>query len=74
MRCNDTGFAGRTTVAEILPVDLEIQRLVSGRASDAEIERVGREHGMTTMYESGLRKVWQAQTTIDEVLQATRVM
>ena len=61
-------------MAEILPVDLEIQRLISSRAADADIERVARERGMTTMYESGLRKVWQAQTTIDEVLQATRVM
>jgi general secretion pathway protein E len=73
-RCNETGFAGRTTVAEILPVDAEIQRLMSARAADADIERVARERGMTTMYESGLRKVWQAQTTIDEVLQATRAM
>jgi general secretion pathway protein E len=72
--CNETGFAGRSTIAEILHIDSEIHRLISVRASDSDIDRVARERGMAGMYEDGVRKVWQAQTTIEEVLRATRVI
>ena len=41
--------------------------------SDAEIDAAARAGGMVNMYETGAAKVWRGETTIDEVLRATRM-
>jgi len=71
--CGHTGYAGRTTIAELMVVDAEIERLVLSTASDAALEQAARTKGMATMYEAGMTKVWNGVTTIDEVLSVTRV-
>jgi general secretion pathway protein E len=71
--CSGTGFSGRTTIAEVLPVTSVIHRLIASKASDADIEAAAREGGMATMYESGIAKAWRGETTVEEVLRATRV-
>ena len=71
--CSGTGFSGRTTIAEVLPVTSNIHRLIASKVSDADIETAARKGGMATMYESGATKAWHGETTIEEVLRATRV-
>ena len=71
--CGGTGFSGRSTIAELLLVDTEIHRLVLAGASDSEIDASARERGMTSMYASGAHKVWRGETTVEEVLRATRM-
>ena len=71
--CSGTGFSGRTTIAEVLPVTSVIHRLIASKDSDADIEAAAREGGMATMYESGIAKAWRGETTVEEVLRATRV-
>jgi general secretion pathway protein E len=72
--CHGTGFAGRTTIVEILPLDPAINTLVASRSDDREIERVARERGMLSMYENGAGKAWSGITTIEEVLRATKTV
>jgi general secretion pathway protein E len=48
--------------------------LILGRTTEREITDAARGTGMTSMYEDGLSKVWHGETTIDEVLHATRVI
>ncbi len=72
-QCGGTGFSGRSTIAELLPVDAEIHRLVLAAASDAQIDAAAREAGMISMYASGAGKVWRGETTVEEVLRATRM-
>ena len=71
--CGHSGFSGRTTIAELLVVNTDLQRLVLSTASDADLERAARGAGMRSMYEIGLAKVWAGETTIEEVLRATRM-
>src|SRR5262249_37512228 len=71
--CRGSGFSGRTTIAELLLVDADIHRLILSATSDAEIDRVARERGMVNMYETGAAKVWRGETTVEEVLRATRM-
>ncbi|MGJ5222216.1 GspE/PulE family protein, partial [Bradyrhizobium oligotrophicum] len=71
--CGHTGFSGRSTIAEMLVVDEECQSLVLAKAADTAIERAARAGGMQSMYDLGVRKVWRGETTIDEVLRATRM-
>jgi general secretion pathway protein E len=72
--CHHSGFSGRTTIAELLPITQSIQALVQSRRSDIEIDQAGRNGGMTSMYEDGVDKVWRGETTMEEVLRATRVV
>ncbi len=66
-------ISGRSTIAEILLVDSAVQHLILTMKSDADIDQTAREHGMISMYETGAAKVWQGDTTIEEVLRATRM-
>jgi general secretion pathway protein E len=74
VECGQSGFSGRTTIAELLLVDAGIHRMIQESSSDVEVERAARSAGMGTMYESGIAKVWRGETTIEEVLQATRMV
>jgi general secretion pathway protein E len=72
-QCGGTGFSGRSTIAELLLVDAEVHRQVLTGASDSEIDASARARGMTNMYASGAHKVWRGETTVEEVLRATRM-
>ena len=70
-KCALTGYSGRSGIFEILVVNDEIQRMIFDKASAIDIRQRGRELGMRTLREDGLRKVVIGSTTLDEVLRAT---
>jgi len=72
-KCSGVGFVGRSTIAEILPVDADFHHLILSNASDVQVEAAARDRGMINMYGMGAIKVWCGETTIDEVLRATRM-
>jgi general secretion pathway protein E len=72
--CNGTGYSGRTTIAELLEFTAGIQSMVLSGAPDNEIDESARREGMIGMYDDGLCKAWRGETSLDEVLRATRVM
>ena len=71
--CGGLGFTGRATIAEILLVNADIHRLILSGTSESQIDDAARKMGMISMYETGAAKVWRGETTIDEVLRATRM-
>jgi general secretion pathway protein E len=70
--CAGTGFRGRTTILEILPMTDAIRRLVLDRAAAGDIRQAAIAGGMRTMLAHGLTKAAAGITTIEEVLGATR--
>jgi general secretion pathway protein E len=70
-RCSGSGYRGRQGVFEVLEVTDPIRRLIGTRADDAEIERVARGQGMTTIIEDGLAKCRAGVTSVDEILRVT---
>ncbi len=68
---NPTGYFGRTTIMEFLVMSDSIRRLIMQHAGMGEIEEQARKEGMRTMFEDGLVKSLQGQTTIEEVLRVT---
>ncbi len=66
-RCNNTGYRGRTVIAEIAPFDLRLQRFFD---KDKNFDDIGR-LGYRSMFEDGLLKVMEGKTTLDEVLRVT---
>ncbi|WP_439542613.1 GspE/PulE family protein [Hyphomicrobium sp.] len=71
--CKGSGFRGRTTISELLVIDDELRAAIKRVATDREIEDLAKRRGMQTLYQNGLDKVFGGETTIEEVLRATRV-
>ncbi len=69
--CNNTGYKGRIGLFEVLEVTDEIQELILSGASSAEIRRKAIEQGMVTLRRSGLEKIKQGITSIEEVVRET---
>jgi type IV pilus assembly protein PilB len=69
--CNDTGYKGRIGMYEVMDVGENIQELILVGASAREIRRKAVEEGMLTLRQSGLVKVKNGLTTLDEVLRET---
>jgi type IV pilus assembly protein PilB len=70
-RCNNTGYKGRVACVEVLDVSEEIRELILSGASSVEIKRKGLEEGMVSLRRSGLQKIKDGLTTIEEVLRET---
>jgi general secretion pathway protein E len=69
---NPTGYYGRTTIMEFLVMTDNLRRMIMQHAGMGDIEEAARKEGMRTMYEDGLVKALQGQTTIEEVLRVTQ--
>ena len=66
--CNFKGFAGRIGIFEVLPITRNMQKLIAENANVIELSKQARNEGMMTILESGLLKVKQGITTLEEVL------
>ena len=71
--CKESGFRGRQGIFELMMVDEHFHEPIIKRASAQEYFRLAREQGMRTMFEDGLRKALNGQTTIEELLRVTRL-
>lgn len=69
--CRHTGYRGRTGIFEVLPVDDEIRKEITGRSSTERIREAALRKGMVTLRDDGWRKVRDGVTTIPEVLRVT---
>ena len=69
--CFNTGYKGRTSVCELLPVTSEVQKLVLDKASADEIKKVAREQGMRTLREVAIEKVLAGITSPTEMMRVT---
>ncbi|HQR45395.1 MAG TPA: type IV-A pilus assembly ATPase PilB [Thermoanaerobaculia bacterium] len=70
-RCNSTGYKGRVALIEVLEVSEEIREMILSGASSIEIKRKGIEEGMLSLRRSGLVKIKEGITTIEEVVRET---
>ncbi len=71
--CHGTGYSGRTTIAEILPMDPRLRELIVEHASEARIDAQARESGMQSLHQCGMAKVRAGETTVEEVFRVTGV-
>ena len=71
-QCEQSGFHGRTTILEVMPMTDALGREVLSHADATRLRRVARETGARSMREDGLRKALAGITTVEEVERATR--
>lgn len=69
--CGNTGYKGRILIAEVMPTSQEIKETMVRGVSYHQMRDLARKLGMTTLYESGLKKVEQGVTSLEEVLSVT---
>jgi len=69
--CNNTGYKGRTGLYEVMEVDDEIRELILVGASAVELKKKAMERGMLTLRRSGLIKIKDGVTTLEEVARET---
>ena len=67
-RCNNIGYYGRIGIYEVFEIKPEVRDLVLQYNSPGLIKNKAIEMGMTTLYQSGMKKVAQGLTTVEEVL------
>jgi type IV pilus assembly protein PilB len=70
-RCNNTGYKGRVGLYEVMEVTDELRELILVGASALELRRKAVDEGMITLRRSGLMKVMDGVTTIEEVARET---
>jgi type IV pilus assembly protein PilB len=70
-KCNNTGYKGRVGLYEVMEITEELRELILVGASSLELRRKAVEEGMLTLRASGLRKVKEGVTTLDEVVRET---
>jgi type IV pilus assembly protein PilB len=70
-KCNRTGYKGRVGLYEVMDITDELRELILVGASALELRRKAIEEGMITLRGSGLRKIADGVTTIEEVVRET---
>ncbi len=66
-KCSQTGYRGRTVVAELLEVTPEIGTALREGASLSQLQAIAVGQGMTTQAADGIRRAAEGQTTLQEV-------
>ena len=66
--CGGTGFRGRLAVMEMMPIDEEVSQLIAAGATPDALVAAARPHGMRTLWEGGLERLWRGQTSLEELI------
>ena len=71
-QCQATGYHGRRGIFELMPINEAIRMMILDRASASDLRREAVRLGMRSLREDGWRLIQQGDTTLEEVLQATK--
>ena len=69
--CNQTGYAGRAGIYELVPIDESMRRLIHDGAAEHALERHARSLA-PSIRQDGIRLALAGRTTLEEVLRVTR--
>src|SRR5207253_4497048 len=70
-KCNNTGYKGRVGLVEVMQIDDEIRDLILSGGTAIDIKKKAAEGGMISLRRSGLIKIKDGITTIEEVVRET---
>ncbi|MFD2367648.1 type IV-A pilus assembly ATPase PilB [Pseudoduganella sp. GCM10020061] len=70
-RCNGLGYKGRVGIYQIMPITPAIERLILAQGNSMEIAAQAESEGVNSLRRSGLMKVMQGLTSLEEVLGCT---
>ncbi|MGH9465309.1 MAG: type II secretion system protein GspE, partial [Thermoanaerobaculia bacterium] len=70
-RCSNTGYKGRIGLFEVMEVEDDIRDMILSGASAYELRQKAVDNEMMTLRVSGLQKIRDGITTIEEVVRET---
>jgi len=70
-KCNNTGYKGRVGLVEVMQIDDDLREMILSGSSAIELKRRANENGMISLRRSGLVKIKEGITTIEEVVRET---
>jgi type IV pilus assembly protein PilB len=70
-KCNNTGYKGRVGLFEVMQISPTVRDMILAGASVADIRRQSIEEGMLSLRQSGLAKIRNGVTTVEEVIRET---
>jgi type IV pilus assembly protein PilB len=70
-RCNGSGYKGRVGIYQVMPITEEIQGIILSGGNAMQIAEAALRDGVSDLRRSGLRKVMQGTTSLEEVLSCT---
>ena len=70
-RCSGTGYKGRVGLFEVMEIDDEVRELILSGGSAYELRQKALQNGMVSLRLSGLQKIRDGITTIEEVMRET---
>ncbi len=66
--CNQTGYAGRLPVSELLVADEPFREAVLKKMPTSALEEIATRQGMRTLWQNGLHRALTGQTTLEEII------
>ncbi|OHB20278.1 MAG: hypothetical protein A3J67_03340 [Parcubacteria group bacterium RIFCSPHIGHO2_02_FULL_48_10b] len=71
--CGMTGYSGRIGIFEVFVIDENVRSIInSGAVTSDNLKKAADDQRMTTMFEDGLSKIEQGDTTVEELFRAIR--
>ncbi len=70
-RCKGSGYKGRLGIYQVMPVSEEIARIIMTNGNSMELAAQAQREGIRDLRQSGLLKVKQGMTSLEEVLATT---
>ena len=70
-KCNNTGYKGRVGLVEVMVIDDDLRDMILAGGTAIDIKRKAAENGMISLRRSGLIKIKDGITTIEEVVRET---
>ncbi|MBL8509344.1 MAG: type II/IV secretion system protein [Chitinimonas sp.] len=70
--CSHTGYSGRQSIYEIMPVTEAIKSAILRKAPSTELRSIALSEGVRTMRQAGILKALAGETTLEELGRVTR--
>lgn len=70
--CNMSGYSGRIALFELVYIDNQLREMILNGTGEAEMMAIAKKQGTVDVYHSGIQKVKEGLTTIEEVLRVLK--
>jgi len=70
-KCNGSGYKGRIGLFELMEMTEEVGKIITAAAPEDQLRKVAMQEGMVTLRNSGLEKIRQGVTSIEEIAKRT---
>jgi type IV pilus assembly protein PilB len=71
--CNNTGYKGRVGLFELMIMTDEMREMIMHNATSDDLREKGRQNGMVTLRDMGMKFVSEGITTADEIVRETMI-